>query len=234
MSTITLIATAHKENGKCNSRELFKIIEQIKPDVIFEEIPPGKFEAVYAGTRKASLEVETIKAYLLKYPTTHHYPVDLDIDWASEKEIKNEVDGIAFICNDYNPEYRYLSGIIPYWTEKYGFAFLNNDQCSKIIVRQKFLEVQILNELRKDENQQAIDHDALNHAYKLWIAQIEDRENEMLKNIYLYMDSQKYDKALFLVGAAHRRSMMAKISQYEKINETALTWIFNYFESSNN
>ena len=77
MSKITLIATGHKEKGLCNAHELFKIIEQISPEVIFEEIPSGKFEAVYAGTRQASLEVKTIKAYLQKYPYVHHYPVDL-------------------------------------------------------------------------------------------------------------------------------------------------------------
>lgn len=234
MSTITLIATGHKENGLCNSQELFKIIEQINPDVIFEEIPPGKFEAVYAGTRQASLEVKAIKAYLQKYPDTYHYPVDLDIEQAAEKQIKTEVDGIYFICKDYSPEYNYLDGLIPYWTAKYGFPFLNNDQCSQIISRKKVLEKQILDALRMDNNQRAIDHETLNLAYKQWIDQIEDRENEMLRNIYSYMESKKYARALFLVGAAHRKPMMAKISQYEKKNEHALSWVFNYFEVSNN
>src|SRR6185436_2526339 len=124
MSTITLIATSHKEKGLCNSHELFKIIEQLRPDVIFEEIPPGKFEGVYAGTRQASLEVKTIKAYLQKYPATHHYPVDLDIEQAIEKEIKFEVDGIPFICNDYHPEYNYLDRQMSHWKEFGGFPFL--------------------------------------------------------------------------------------------------------------
>ena len=226
MSTITLMATDHKEKGLYNSHELFKIIEQISPDVIFEEIPPGKFEAVYAGTRQASLEVEAIKAYLQKYPDTYHYPVDLDIEQATEKQIKTEVDGIYFICKDYSPEYKYLDGLIRYWSEKYGFPFLNNDRCSEIISRKKVLEKQILDALRKDNNQRAMDHETLNLAYKQWIDQIEDRENEMLRNIYSYMEQKKYDRALFLVGAAHRKSIMQKIQEYESKEKIKLNWKF--------
>ena len=226
MPTITLVATGHKEKGLCNSHELFKIIEQISPDVIFEEIPPGKFEAVYAGTRQASLEVEAIKAYLQKYPDTYHYPVDLDIEQATEKQIKTEVDGIYFICKDYSPEYKYLDGLIRYWSEKYGFPFLNNDRCSEIISRKKVLEKQILDALRKDNNQRAMDHETLNLAYKQWIDQIEDRENEMLRNIYSYMEQKKYDRALFLVGAAHRKSIMQKIQEYESKEKIKLNWKF--------
>ena len=107
MFTITLIATTHTEKGLCNTHELFKIIEQVRPEVIFEEIPPGKFEAVYAGTRQESLEVKTIKAYLQKYPATHHLPVDLDLDQETEKLIKRDRQGFYLICNDYNLQYNF-------------------------------------------------------------------------------------------------------------------------------
>jgi hypothetical protein len=226
MSTITLIATDHKERGLCNPHELFKIIEQISPDVIFEEIPPRKFEAVYAGTRQDTLETKTIKVYLQKYPATHHYPVDLDIEQATEKQIESELDGIPFICKDYSPEYNYLDGLIPYWSKKYGFPFLNNDRCSEIISRKKVLEKQILDALRKDKRQRAMDHETLNLAYKQWIDQNDDRENEMLKNIYSYMESKKYASALFLVGAAHRKPMQQKIREYESKKSSKLNWTF--------
>ena len=226
MSAITFVATGHTENGLCNSQELFKIIEQISPEVIFEEIPPGKFEAVYAGTRQTSLEVKAIKAYLQKYPDVHHYPVDLDIEQATEKEIKTEVDGIAFICNDYSREYNHLSGLMSHCSENHGFRFLNNDQCSELISRKKVLERQVLDALKKDHNQRNMDHERLGLAYKQWIDQIDDRENEMLRNIYRYMKSKKYNKALFLVGAAHRKPIMQKIQEYESKEEFKLNWTF--------
>ena len=226
MSTITLIATGHQEKGLCNSHELFKIIEQISPEVIFEEIPPGKFEAVYAGTRQESLEVKTIKAYLQKYPDVHHYPVDLDIEQAIEKEIKFEVDGIPIICNHYHPEYNYLDRQMSHWKEFGGFPFLNSDRCSEIILRKKALEKEILNTLRNDKNHRAMDHERLNLAYNQWIDQIDDRENEMLRNIYSYMEQKKYNRALFLVGAAHRKPIQQKIQNYELKEDFKLNWIF--------
>lgn len=226
MSTITLIATGHKEKGLCNSKELFKIIEQKSPDVIFEEIPPGKFEGVYAGTRHPSLEVKAIKEYLQKYPGVHHYPVDLDIELSTEKAIKQEVDGIAFICNDYSEEYHYLDGLLSLCSEKYGFPYLNTDQCSEIILRKKVLEKQVLAALKEDKNQTAMDHETLGAAYKDWLDQIDDRENEMLRNIYNYMEQKKYTKALFLVGAAHRKPIIQKIQEYELKKEFKLDWTF--------
>lgn len=226
MSNITLIATRHKEKGLCNAHELFKIIEQICPDVIFEEIPPGKFEAVYSGTRQASLEVNTIKAYLQKYQDVHHYPVDLDIDEATEKEIKREVAGMPIICRDYSEEYNYLDGLLSLSSEKHGFPFLNNDRCSELILRKKVLEKAILDALKKDENQRGMDHERLSLAYKHWLDQHDNRENEMLRNIYNYMEQKKYEGALFLVGAAHRKPLMQKIQEYESKGEFKLNWRF--------
>ncbi len=57
----------------------------------------------------------------------------------------------------------------------------------------------------------------------------EDRENEMLKNIYSYCNQKKYENALFLVGAEHRWPLIEKISKLEKENELKLNWNFNYF-----
>jgi len=44
MYNITLVCTAHKPLGNCNSEELYKIIEKINPEVIFEEIDFSRTE----------------------------------------------------------------------------------------------------------------------------------------------------------------------------------------------
>lgn len=49
---VTLIATSHKESGACKSDELYRIIEKISPDIIFEEIPPSQFDDIYEGKRQ--------------------------------------------------------------------------------------------------------------------------------------------------------------------------------------
>ena len=39
MYNITLIGTIHSEHGKCNPDTLYKILEDINPEVIFDELP---------------------------------------------------------------------------------------------------------------------------------------------------------------------------------------------------
>jgi len=47
MYNITLISTRHDELGKCNSNELYKIIESVDPELIFEGIPSSYFNKYY-------------------------------------------------------------------------------------------------------------------------------------------------------------------------------------------
>lgn len=226
MSHITLIATTHTEKGLCNSQELFKIMEKLSPDVIFEETPPIKFKGVYEGTRQSSLETQAIKLFIQKYPATPHYPVDMNIKHTSEIETRIEVYGIDYICKDYSQEYFILSNLINDWSAAYGFRYLNTDKCSELIERKNVLEREILDKLRNDENQKNLDHEGLTLAYKQWLAQHEERENEMLRNIYNHMQAKNYTNAIFLVGAAHRKPIIQKIQEYESKQEFKLNWTF--------
>lgn len=56
MFNITLICTVHYEQGKCNPMELCRIIEHIKPDIIFEELSKANFHYFYDEQRPANLE----------------------------------------------------------------------------------------------------------------------------------------------------------------------------------
>jgi len=79
---ITLISTVHKEIGKCISFELSKIIESIKPDVIFLEA----FENSYTNYHNMLLsqfvinypdQVDIIKRPLLSFICPIAYSLDL-------------------------------------------------------------------------------------------------------------------------------------------------------------
>jgi len=74
MQTITLICTAHKETGNCNSLKLYKIIEKIQPDIIFEELPLIVYDQCYNKDR-VTLETSAIKEYIKNYPIKH-IPID--------------------------------------------------------------------------------------------------------------------------------------------------------------
>lgn len=77
MYNITLINTAHSELGRCNSDELYKIIESINPQVIFEELPSKSFNYYYSDSPYCiPLEVKCIKKYLQNHKAKH-IPVDI-------------------------------------------------------------------------------------------------------------------------------------------------------------
>ena len=118
MNNITLISTNHSESGRCNSAELFKIIESLRPEVIFEEMPSKLHSLVYSDSfpalpDDAPLELKCVKNYLQKYDVKN-IPVDIDVNqdfYAREVEYmcasfskyaaykKIEDDGV-FICNE--------------------------------------------------------------------------------------------------------------------------------------
>lgn len=93
MHNITLISTNHAENGKCNSDELYEILEYINPEVVFDELPPQFFEMYYNNSfetcctnsillnrrpPKVPLEVKCIKKYSQNY-NIKIFPIDIDV-----------------------------------------------------------------------------------------------------------------------------------------------------------
>ena len=124
MCTITLLATVHKERGNCNSDELYKIIEQIDPDIIFDELHPVSFAAIYEGTRADTLETKTTKLYLQKHSIAH-YPVDLYVNEFFDNHFKMEIDELFDIYN-YSQVYNYLSFQLDRLAEQHGYPYLNS------------------------------------------------------------------------------------------------------------
>jgi hypothetical protein len=218
MYEITIIATVHRERGICNSNELYKIIERIAPQIIFEEISPNGFLAIYEGSLYGTLETNTIKRYLQKHPIAH-VPVDLDIKELIDIGFKNDIDEL-FDIFDHNHEYKDLSIQHEILSQRLGFQYLNSDQCRELLEHIHFLEEAILRNMNQEK---------LSKTYKSWLNIHDKRENEMIKNIYRHSDLNKYNKALFLVGTEHRISIINKISIIEKNNKLGLNWISNYF-----
>jgi hypothetical protein len=69
----------------------------------------------------------------------------------------------------------------------------------------------------------------LYQTYKRWLSFIDIRRNEMIKNIYSYSDRNKYERALFLGGAEHRKGIIDKIPMFEENIKCQVTWNVNYF-----
>ncbi len=102
--SVTLNATRHKESGQCTSNELYRIIERIAPEVIFEDVPPGKFDSVYKGLRHDSLESHTIKRYLERQSIAH-VPVDADLDEITDVFAKSDYNVMVNIFGRHSVEF---------------------------------------------------------------------------------------------------------------------------------
>jgi hypothetical protein len=54
----------------------------------------------------------------------------------------------------------------------------------------------------------------------------DNRENEMLRNIYTYSKENNYNQAVFLIGSAHRNSIIRKVAEYDTKEKVELNWTF--------
>ena len=216
MRKITLICTVHREIGKCNSEELHKILELVAPDVIFEELPNDLFDRFY---NKNDIpyeppEVKSIKRYLEKH-NIEHIPVDIDTS------ADLSFDSIEHIFGAFLKFAVYYELEDKHWlsASQNGFAYLNSKKCSELIDRKNFTEQYLL--------AAGIDStETLLPMYKLFHKEQEKRENAILHNIYNYSKDNQYNQAVFLLGVAHRNSIMKKIQQYEKVSTLNLNWTF--------
>ena len=185
MNNITLIFTDHKErNGLCNSYELFKLIEKLSPDIIFEELHIDLFDEYYKKFSLSTLETKAINLYL-RQNTIMHVPVDrYDLS-----EIKQEYFiPIYRAIDQVNPYHRVLWSMHINLVEEMGFEYLNSDRCTSILELKNFWVERVLNEISNIE---------LSNRYKKWVDNQENRENEMIKNIYNYKYLSNYSNGLF-------------------------------------
>jgi hypothetical protein len=54
----------------------------------------------------------------------------------------------------------------------------------------------------------------------------QNRETEMLQNIYNYSKIHQYKRALFICGAEHRKSIIQMIPETEEREKLKLNWTF--------
>jgi len=215
MYNITLISTEHKESGKCNPDELHKIIESINPEVIFEEeTNDEKYHKYYNEEHSCkSLEVQCIIKYLKKY-NIQHIPVDIE---PNQYLSYREWDYMFDTFNKYDV-YKQIVQEHCALRNKEGFTYLNSKKCSELFDKMKITEKQLI------EFSGIFCKDELLRIYKLFHKEHDNRENAMLRNIYNYSKEKQYNQAVFLLGYAHRKSIIQKIIEYEKMSEIKLNW----------
>lgn len=211
MFNITLLFSFHKVHGKCNPHELYKIIQEIEPEIIFEELSNDGFDIIYcSGYQPQTVEAITITHYLRTH-SIKHFPVD--------NYPINETDLLsdAQIIWDTSSEYRDL------WNQKLlrvnqeGFVFLNSKECTEMLNRISTIEEAVLTKIN--------DLKLLNQ-HKAEKALHEKREYVMLRNIYNISKHYPFERALFICGAEHRQTLSQKIKEYESKDSLKLKWTF--------
>ena len=213
MYNITLICTHHSEFGKCNSDELYKIIESIKPDIIFEELTQDLFDRFYKENKIPfePPEVKSVKRYI-KNHTTSHIPVDINV---SDTLTTREINYMFNTVGKYHV-YSKLEGDQKELAFQEGYVFLNSKKSEELFEEKKSIEKSLI-ESQINKNQ-------LSRIRELFYEEQHKREHEIIKNIYNYSEKIAYNQALLLLGSGHRKTIFEKIKKYESENHVKLNW----------
>jgi len=216
---ITLINTSRYEHGKCNADELLDILKAVKPDVIFEEIPAHKFNAFYVDKTINNMQSMAI----IMYKESHIIePIPVD-NYEFPEISKKKVDSLFSTIKKKNTQYRELMETYYKMTYLYGFEYINSIECINYFTKAKLLEMEVLLKLKNKK---------LLELYTLFYDIQNERENVMLGSIYDYYDINKFNNAVFLVGAAHRNSIIQKIENFNAAGYK-LKWNLYFFGRDN-
>lgn len=207
MHNITLVSTVHKAMGKCNANELYKIIENIRPEVIFLEALDNTYSSYQKilfssyGIFHQKLEICAIQKYSHNAFFVYVPVLDIGLSDAFDKKYKA-------VC-EYK-EWQKLIDNFNFLAAKYGFKFLNSLESINLQEKMRMCEARLLND---SELGIAVNED------------IDVYENSMISNIYSYCRNSQFNSAIFLCGVAHRKSIIDKTVKFNAQEKTGLNWV---------
>ena len=206
MKKIVFIGTVHKEIGQCSAISLFRILEKIRPDVIFLEALPDtysdydNFLFTQYNVFHDKLEIHALQLYFKLY-NANYVPV---LDVHLPKVFDEKFDPL---CNllEYQRLLEYSKAQL---TDK-GFDFLNSYEGDFLQEKLRVFE----REYWKDNK--------VNEEFDKGINIYED---SMLNNIFSYCDSNEFHSAIFMCGAAHKNSIDQKVRNRINNEGSSIIW----------
>ncbi len=208
MHNIIFISTIHREIGECNAEELYKIIEKLAPEVIFLEAVEDTYSSyehfnfTTYGVFHQKLELSAIQ----KYDQTHTFDyVPVCVNSLSDAFDQKNIITCA------NRDLQILIDKSVSFAATNGFNFLNSLESMNLQEEMRVLESQILEGSDLD---------------KIVRVDIEAYENPMIQNIYSYCKNHQFDTAVFMCGAAHRKSIIEKIEKFQESESIKLNWTY--------
>lgn len=208
MQSITLISTIHKEIGKCNADELFKVIAEISPEVIFLEALESTYsnyeQSLFSSFEMYSkkLEIHAIQKYCQEKSFQYVPVLDKGLSDAFDNKYNTVCESIDLqkLIDNFNS----LSA-------RNGFQFLNSIKAMDLQSEMRILEKNLLN---NNEMQRMAEDDICLY------------EDTMVRNIYSYCKENLFNTAIFMCGVAHRKSLINKIADYNARKGINLNWIY--------
>lgn len=198
MKKLSLICTVHEECGRATSVELFDRLKRYRPDVIFLEAPLGDVDSFFREEGRPKLETSPVKKY---QNLTGADLIAVDLPTPSEeffrdhKVLMQRVEGESY-------DHRRLMTWQSNYVADYGFPYLNSDHNCKMWLEIKAdIENTVVN----------IGDPSLSELLSNWDTTNDHRENEMLYNIHQYCTEHSFERGVFIVGSAHRRSIIQKL-----------------------
>lgn len=211
MRSVSVVGTFHAEAGLTNAENLLGIIKRIAPEVIFLEAPVGSFKDQGDVGKLNNLEAAAVSRYC-ESKAVVLVPVDLPTPdesfFRDTQALFREIE-----CRSY--KYQRLVDEQSRRVRAEGFAYLNGEDFS---VFQSELRQEIHETLGRHSNK------GLSDTYALWLRTMERRDSEMISNINRYCQENEFSRGVFLVGAAHRKSIVEKTTKQPFSCPAAIRW----------
>ena len=202
MTHVLVVGTYHAEKGLVTVSRLVAILESIRPDVIFLELPCEALDDFLNGTR-SNLESTAVRRYRENREVAL-VPVDLP---EPEAKFFREQQFLTQKIERTSRTYCRLVDDNAQRIEAFGFAYLNSERASEAW---SAIDDEARDTVGWLVEREAVDHRRVVEAYESWTHVNERREEAMLREIVHYSQTQPFTKGVLLVGSAHRGSILAK------------------------
>lgn len=212
---VSLVGTIHAERGLASAAELGAILERIHPEVIFAEIPASHIKRYMDGSH-GNLEALAVTRHLANRQVAI-IPVDLA---EPEQRFFDDSEQMFNAVERTSRDYRRLLDHHSAQVRTGGFHYLNSDRCIQAwadIHREVLATIDWI----RDNRYRAI--------CDLWCQQNERRDREMLRNIVDYFSRNAVERGVFLVGAAHRKSIIDKAFARSETDLPRIEWDLDGF-----
>lgn len=197
----------HEKTGKCNAGELYNILKTESPEVVFLEA----LESTYSNYEKTMFSSFGVYHRKLEIEAIQKYSNDSSIEYVPLLD-----SGLSDLFNNKYEricEYSQFQEMFDEFNslaKTKGFQFLNSQLSIALHQKMRILENLLLN------------HNELNEAVN---ADIDAYENSMIRNIYSYCRINRFEKAVFMCGSAHRQSIIEKIRRFNSKEKMDINWV---------